>query len=357
MKLSMKFENELLINPRFPKSEAEQWRRLLVPLKEHLWIATSGSTAMKLTALSKEAVFASAESVNAILGSTKNDIWLNPLPFFHVGGLGIQARAALSGAVVIDCSTWDPNQFHELCSQATLTALVPAQLYDLVSLKLTPPPSLRAVIIGGGALQEPLYKQGVALGWKLLPSYGLTECASQVATASLGNPALGLLPHIQARIGESGCLQIKSPALFTCYLTQAGECIDPKREGWFETEDRALLTQDQLQILGRTQSFVKIGGESCDLSRLETILEELKLVQGLQQDVALVAVPDQRLGAVIQLAVTGADSEALKQLVEAYQQRVLPFERVRKIHFLDKLPRTPLSKLIFPELKRMMGAE
>ena len=40
---------------------------------------------------------------------------------------------------------------------------------------------------GGGALDPSLYKQARDLGWPLLPSYGLTECGSQVATASLSS--------------------------------------------------------------------------------------------------------------------------------------------------------------------------
>src|SRR5207253_1068669 len=69
--------------------------------------------------------------------------------------------------------------------KVTLTSLVPTQVFDLVSANLTAPKNLRAAVIGGGALDPSLYLKARELGWALLPSYGLTECASQVATASL----------------------------------------------------------------------------------------------------------------------------------------------------------------------------
>src|SRR5262249_6368285 len=159
-------------------------------------------------------------------------------------------------------------------------------------LQLTPPPSLRAVIIGGGALHDSLYERAIQMGWRLLPNYGMTECCSQVATSSLveagspHKPHLKPLSHVQVLV-EAEILQIKSPALLTCYLfKKAGkyEVVDPKVDGWFSTEDRASYSDGILQIYGRDSSFVKIGGESCDLLRLERILEEVKLERTFSQD-------------------------------------------------------------------------
>src|SRR2546423_1505125 len=99
----------LLYNPRMPAAQIEAARRVLLseyPLPGHFWVATSGSTAqvsgqLKWIALSREAVLASARAVNAHLGSDSRDRWLHVLPEFHVGGLGIDARAHLSGAQLI----------------------------------------------------------------------------------------------------------------------------------------------------------------------------------------------------------------------------------------------------------------
>ncbi len=69
----------------------------------------------------------------------------------------------------------------------TLTSLVPTQVHDLVQCALACPPSLRAVVVGGAELDPVLGERARELGWPVLQSYGMTEAASQVATASLAS--------------------------------------------------------------------------------------------------------------------------------------------------------------------------
>ena len=152
---------------------------------------------------------------------------MHSLPDFHVGGLGIWARAYLSGAAVVDFKQahpgkWQSQAFYQYIQQVkgTLSALVPAQIYDLAALECPAPSSLRAVIVGGGALLPGLYERAVALGWPLLPSYGLTECGSQVATAALESwqqkePSLQLLPHLKG-CEQKGCLSFARILSFKC---------------------------------------------------------------------------------------------------------------------------------------------
>ena len=248
-------ESHVLLNPRAPIHERLIWEPMTIAHQypAHIWLMTSGSQQTKLVALSKKALLTSAQAVNQHLQSTSLDIWINPLPTFHVGGLGIWARAYLSGAIVHPyLEKWSPHLFTEMSikKKATLSALVPAQVYDLVLNHLRAPETLRAVIIGGGALQETLYKRARELGWPLLPSYGLTECASQVATAPLESlleihfPALDILSHIDIKLGDDGCFNIRSPALLTAYAIQELDQIQfihPVVNDWFVTQDRGSL--------------------------------------------------------------------------------------------------------------------
>ena len=351
----------MLCNPRLPDADRSGLLTELLnaPVAPgHVWLATSGSSGqIKWVALSKQALLASAHAVNAFLDSHSKDVWFNPLPPFHVGGLGIWARSHLSGAQVVDFyglqqGTWDARLYHALAHQhqATLSSLVPAQVYDLVHLNLCPPASLRAIIVGGGALSESLLNKGRELGWKLHPSYGLTECASQVATWR--QDGLEILNHVEIRISKKGCIEIHSPALLSLYAlttSQGMQYIDPKVAGWFTTEDQGALQGQHLQILGRQGSFIKIGGESVDLSRLERILEEAQTERNARLDLALVAFPDARLGFVIHLAAAAPIHE-VQPVIDLYHSRVLPFEKIRKIHFLDCIPRSPLHKVLKNEL-------
>lgn len=314
----------------------------VVELPAHLWLATSGTTgALKLTALSKKAMLASAAAVNRHLQSNAKDVWLNVLPTFHVGGLGIHARAFLSGARVVTAE-WDPQQFAKQ-QEMTLSSLVPAQVRDLVDQRMKPPQRLRAIVVGGGALEPSLYEEARELGWPVLPSYGMTETCSQVATATLASPELILLDHVEARTEEDGRLAFRGESLLTAYGTKDG-LIDPKNaDSWFITEDLGTAKNNVLSVGGRRGDFIKIGGESVDLARLDAILDAIAGAQA-----AVVAVPDPRLGQVIHLAVTSAaETHTVKA---AFDASVHPFERARAIHVVPEIPRSPLGKLLRKKL-------
>lgn len=368
-------QTQILFNPRLPQAEVKKWEGTLLAIASsrwsegHFWIATSGSSGRsKWVALSYRAVLASAQGVNTHLVSDIRDRWMHVLPSFHVGGLGIWARSYLSGAEVIDLGAqwerWDPFEYIKRVkeTQATLSALVPAQIFDLVQVRAMAPASLRAMIVGGGALADSLFFEAKKLGWPLLPSYGLTECASQVATADIqsidqkvGYPDLKVLPHMEVRISDEGRIEVRSQALLTGYAMETDrgvEFIDPQNNGWFTTEDLGAWTNGSLSIHGRKGSFIKIGGESVDFTRLEKIFEQVRMEYLLRVDLVLITFPDDRLGHVIQLVSTGSgqNHQEITRCVHAFNAQVLPFERIRKTWLIEKIPRSALGKVLRAEL-------
>ena len=339
-------ESHLLLNPRLPDGDRRALQALYdaAPrLAAHVWIATSGSTGgWKLVALSKDALLASAAAVNRRLGVRGGETWTCVLPDFHVGGLGIWARASISNGRVIEM-TWDPHAFAQ--TDAAFSSLVPAQVVDLVRAGLRPPHSMRAIVVGGGAMTAELYREARALGWPVLPSYGMTECCSQIATATHDGPELLLLDHLEARVEPDGRLAFAGSSLLTGYASSNTGFIDPKVDDWFVSDDLGGIDGRVLQIEGRTGEVIKIGGELVNLRRLDRILEELS------PDAAIVAVPDERLGFVIHLAVAGEPGT----LREQFDARVAPFERIRAVHRVSAIPRSPLGKLLRKKLAEEIG--
>lgn len=370
--------NEILLNPRWPTADYKALFELATKtqsdlnLKGHVWIATSGSTAnsvsaTKLVALSKSALLASGQSVNGHLLGSSQDIWTQVLPQFHVGGLGISVRAQLSGAKVVKAlkdDRWDAEHFYQvlLSESCTLSALVPTQVYDLVSLDLKAPASLRAIVVGGGALDGVLYQKARQLGWPVLPSYGMTETASQIATASLESlqgdtyPAMGLLKHAKVRQNDGGYLEVWAESLFTVYAqnTDSGaKAWNPKTsDGWFTTEDRGQFINGSLEIEGRGRDYIKIGGEATNVARLRSILESCAFGLNPQwpNQVTLMDMPSDRLGAEIHLVSTLSDADTEKVL-KHYSEQVLPFEKARKIYYMNEIPRSDLGKILWAELR------
>lgn len=364
-------DNLLILNPRLSteiKTRYEYaWRNLVNSSFEYqVGIATSGSSGDqgRLIAIAKSSLLVSAHAVNERLQATTADTWLKTLPAFHVGGLQIYARAHLAGSSVIESrmEKWDAAYLHRelIASKATLLSLVPTQLFDLVKLDLRAPSHLRAVIIGGGRLDPDLQQKAITLGWPVLPSYGLTECCSQVATAlSPHDSTLAPLDHVDLRIGPNDRIEISSASLLTGQIIfdskMNAHFTDPKVDGWFRTEDRGRLdAQGKLTVTGRAQDFVKIGGEGVVLSRLEEKLERLRLTSKFEKDAVVLAAQDERLGAVIVL-VSDAEEAAVRSLVETFNSSVLPFERIRAVHTVSSLPRSPLGKLLRTQALSLVG--
>ena len=344
--------NVLLLNPRLAPSIRDRVLSSVFPdLADHVWLATSGTSGVcRVVALARDALECSAQAVNEHLGAGLNDVWINALPVFHVGGLGIVVRAHLAGS---RCEffegPWDPHGFvrsAERCG-ATLSALVPTQVHDLITAGLRAPRSLRAVVVGGGALSESPRVRAAGLGWMLLPSYGLTEVASQVATAKIGEDFTGwltLLPHVQARAGEGGVLELCGTSLLTGWMVFDSEGSasweDPKRDGWYRTNDRVELRGREMRFLGRVDDLVKIRGELVDVFALEQALRD-RVSAGV---VAVFADPDDRAGSVLRLRAENA--EALAQAREALD--LFPPYARPAVFEIGPVERNALGKVIRP---------
>lgn len=366
-------ESLLILNPTLPS----QVQDLILNLTEthpeknpKVWILSSGTsaqsqTSFKLMALSQRAMIASAQAVNLHLNVNSIDRWLNVLPLFHVGGLGVLYRAHLANCESINhwhpSYKWDPIEFTKAIAvnNITLSSLVPTQVYDLVKSNLTAPVNLRAIIVGGAKLNEDLYHQARRLGWPLLPSFGMTESCSQIATALLADvqnntestsfPPLTLLDHIEIKSTKSNRLQIKSPSIFDGYYAildgHASAWVNPvDANGWYETQDCGEIAGRTLKVFSRIDDVIKIAGENVNLASLRNLLSSLvaKTQDGI--DCTLISIPHHRKGN--QIALVGNGTIARLQLLKSqFNELVLPFERIELLCPSIELPRSPLGKI------------
>lgn len=336
---------ELLVIPRWAQgrdSEVAWLHKNLPDLAGHVWLATSGTLATpgvsQWIAIGKEALLASAAGVNQHLKALPSDVWGLTLPLAHVGGLGIMARAHLLGQKVVALNTenWKPENVAAGAWDGHLLSLVPTQVHDLVGKGLTPPKTLRAVVVGGDRLSDDLYQKARQLGWPLLPSYGLTECGSQIATATLNDPTLRILPHVKASTDQDERLWIESSALFTGKAEIEFEKLTwlARSSGPWATQDRAEIHDGTLTVLGRMDHVVKVRGEKVDLTALENELQ-----QRHNASLVIVALEDERDGVALWVV-----SESPLSL-EGLNQGLLPHQKIRGLKEIDRFPRTALGKI------------
>jgi O-succinylbenzoic acid--CoA ligase len=170
-----------------------------------------------------------ARAANACLHLEAGDRWLNCLPLYHIGGQSILWRCARAAACVVLHDGFVAEAVARDLDACSIThlSLVPAMLARLLDLGCRPPPTLRAVLIGGAALSRPLYDRATAAGWPLHVSYGMSETAAQVATFTPNDGAWheawsAALPGHEIRIGDDGRIRIRGPQVMLGYLDGSG---------------------------------------------------------------------------------------------------------------------------------------
>lgn len=336
---------------------------------------TSGSEAEpRWVGLEKNAFLISAEAVNRHFAVARPDRWLMALPLHHVGGFSILARGLVSGSSISRMiGKWDVHEFARRCrvEGVTLTSLVPAQVWDIVAAGLASPESIRAVIVGGGALSMELRHQAIALGWPVCATYGMTETASQVAAQSPDAPdagppdAMEVLPHWTVHTEESGLLTVRGPALAKGYAVRdaAGSWqwhpIDPIHG--LRTRDRVDLRQDGnrriLRFLGRDASFVKILGELVNIEQLQNRIDELTNALQIRSRLVIVPLPDARKEFRLALVTEAGtlSTGQLRQVLDSFHEDCRPFERVDETREVARIPLSALGKIEHARLAAELG--
>ena len=341
-------ESHCFFNPKHPLTKSLRKKAKELPyLKSHIYLWTSNFG--KICMISKHAFLESAQAVNKHLQTTKKDIWLLCLPLFHVAGLSILARQFCGGFSVARMDLWSPQKFKKSLkkSKASLCSLVPSQLYDLVNQNLSPPSSLRALIIGGDSLPPPIYKRARELGWPVLISYGLTETCSQIACAPLSSlkqnsfPAMRLLSHVFVKNRPA---RVKSSSLLTAFFDpekkQMIQALDSK--GFFKLPDRVLFKEGRLIFKGRKEEEIKVLGERLNFKKLSELLARLS--QNFKKEYHLLAVPSERRGQKLVLMTDSFNFDEIFSLVKDFNKRVMVFERVQAIYLLSFIKKSQLSK-------------
>ena len=334
---------------------------------------TSGTTGKpKGARLLWKNIYASAKASAERLGTFPDNRWLMTLPLYHIGGLSILLRSALYGtAVVLPNFTNDQfdlmqlqQRMHE--TETTLVSLVPTMLHLLLEQNSSFPESLRLILLGGAAASPQLLERAVAQNLPVATTYGLTECASQVATAtpdearrkpgSVGKPLPGLRVDIRddegqpLPSGEIGTVYVAGDVVMSGYLHQA------KVEEWFRTGDLGYLDADgDLFIVQRRSDLIISGGENIYPAEVESVLEQYPAIT----EACVVGIPDEQWGQQVAAAVTtlqppSSAADFSEELIAFCRQLLAGYKIPRKIIVLDALPQTASGKIMRNEVLKLL---
>ena len=317
-----------------------------------LVLFTSGTTSdPKGVRLTVGNLVASATASAFRLGVVPGDRWLVCLPTYHMGGLAPLFRAVLYGTAAVVQRSFEPGATADVLSEHDIAgvSLVPTMLTRLLDTGWEPAESLRFVLLGGGPATPELIDRATERGVPVCPTYGMTETASQIATAlpetardypgTVGQPLVStevtvLADGAPAGPGEQGELVVDGPTVTPGYLDDAAT-DDAFGPAGFHTGDLGYRDADgRLWVVGRADDRIVTGGENVAADAVADVIRECPGVT----DAAVVGLPDEEWGQRVAALVVGdVDSGA----VLTHCRRELPrYEVPKTVGCTDELPRT-----------------
>lgn len=311
----------------------------------HSVFFTSGSTGapkgVRLTWGNHEAS-AAAASTDQPLGPDVR--WLAVLPLFHVGGFAITYRVFRAGGTVVLESEFDAGRVLDLLRQATHASLVATMVRSIVDEAGTEQvggPTV-AALVGGGPVPARLIREARAAGIPAVPTYGMTETASQIATGGADDePGTGAPPLEGVKL-QAGVPGDPRPISIDGSMVSPGYWGEPDRAGPFVSSDLGYLDQaGRLHVLGRQDDVIITGGENVHPAEVEAALEQQPEV------LAAVAfpVPDEQWGHRIEAAIVLSGTVELDDLTARLRDVLADFKVPKAIHVVSELPAGPTGKI------------
>jgi O-succinylbenzoic acid--CoA ligase len=225
----------------------------------------------------------------------------------------------------------------DLRAGATHASLVASMLARVLDACAEFPPSVRAILIGGGPVPAPLLERARRAGLPVLQTYGLTETASMATCERLGDAdgstAGPPMPGLELRIAGSE-IEVRGPQVMRGYLGS-----EPVR-GWFPTGDLGELdSRGRLLVHARRTDLIVSGGENVYPKEVEAAL----LAHPLVREAAVLPAPDERWGQVGVAYVAGGAAES--ELRDFLRGRLAKFKIPARFVLVPELPRNAAGKV------------
>lgn len=269
-------------------------------------------------------------------------------------------------STMIFLDVWNPERALEIMHEQGVTHMIAAFpfLHDISMLNNISERranTLEFVCIPGAPIPRHMVRIcSDRLDCIVVAAWGMTEYGIALAVAP-SDPPSGfltdgrLLNGAEVRIinengeeveaGIEGNLQIRGAGLLLGYykrpeITRANF----REDGWFDTGDRATKTDKGfISITGRTKDIVIRGGENIPVVEVENLLMQWDKVR----DVAIVAMPDERLGErACAYAVPAKESFTFEEMIQyllktGIAKQMLP----ERLEIVQELPRTASGKV------------
>ena len=338
---------------------------------------SSGTTALpKGVMLTHASIGVNLAQIDVLHTMGPDDRIVAVLPFFHIYGMTVLMNVALrKGATVVVLPRFDLIGFLDVLEQHRITR---AYVAPPVVLALAKHPAVEGrdfsaltfILSAAAPLDAELARVCAdRLGVEIGQAYGMTELSPGThlvpeGTARTAPPGTvgKLFPSTEARLvsldtgedvgpGEEGEIWIRGPQRMKGYFGRPEETdtlIDA--DGWLHTGDIGVVDEDGWWfVVDRVKELIKYKGYQVAPAELEAVL----LGSPDVADAAVIGVYDERGDEVPKAFVVRAPgSTATEDDVLAYAaEHTAPYKRVRRVEFIDAVPKAASGKILRRELR------
>ncbi len=160
--------------------------------------------------------------------------------------------------------------------------------------------------------------------------------------------------HNIVKPGEVGELAVKGPGVMTCYYHDEKATSEVLEDGWLFTGDMAQEDEDGfIYLVDRKKDVIISGGENIYPVQIEDFLRAHNAIK----DVAVIGIPDMRLGEVTAAIIELKDGMTVTEDdINDFCFSLPRYKRPRKIIFAD-IPRNPTGKIEKPKLRKIYSVD
>ena len=299
---------------------------------------------------------------------TGEDTIIGVPPFFHIYGLTVVLHLGLYlGATDVTLPRFEMEAFLDAVERHGVTHanLVPPLILALAkhpSIDVRRLRSLRTVQSGAAPLPPDAARAfAERFDCRVMQGYGLSEAspvthlapraARNIPIESIGPPVAGtecrlLDPDTGAELdaGQRGELHIRGPQVMKGYLNdpdKTAATIDGN--GWLRTGDIASTdAAGNFYIVDRAKELIKYKGYAVAPAELEALL----LMHPGVVDAAVIPSPDPVAGEVPKAVIVRTGRVGARQLIAWVAERVSPHKKIRRVEFVDSIPKSASGKIL-----------
>ena len=298
---------------------------------------------------------------------TPEDVVFCLPPFFHIFGSFVLGRVLSSGGTVVFAPRFELESFLSSVERYRVTRayLVPPVVISLVNDPIVDDydlSSLTCIFSAAAPLGPDLGRRcQERFGCSVIQGYGLTETSPAthivpVQRRPIKPGSVGpCVPNTECKVmdielgtelgpDERGELWIRGPQVMKGYLNRPDATAEHDHaDGWLRTGDIGYADADgDFYIVDRLKELIKYKAYQVAPAELEALLMSHPAVA----DAAVTPYQDEACGEIPKAWIVLKDEASADELMAFVASRVAPYKKVRRLEFIDQIPKSASGKIL-----------